>query len=81
MNDKIQLMDEKGNEKNFEVLATFGLDDSKYAALIPIDDNKEIVYILRIEYDQKGEMILIGIDGEELDDAIDAYESFVDNDV
>ena len=38
MNEKIVLLDEMGNEKEFQVLATFGLDDLDYAALLPLDD-------------------------------------------
>ena len=75
MNDIIVLLDEMGNRLEFQVLATFGLDDSEYAALLPVDDMKSLTYLLRIEYDDEGEPILVGIDDDgELNDVIEAYE-------
>lgn len=75
----IVLIDETGVEQKFELLATFGLDDFDYAALVPIDkDMEENIYILRIKEDDKGGVILVGIeDDEELNDAIVVYESLV----
>ncbi len=75
MNEKIVLLDEMGNEKEFQVLATFGLDDIDYAALLPLDDIEALTYLLRIEYDELGEPILVGIDDEdELEEVIEVYE-------
>ena len=75
MNDKIILLDEMGNEKEFQILATFGLDEMDYAVLLPLNEISELTYILRIEYDDKNEPILVGIDDEEeLEDVIEVYE-------
>lgn len=75
MNDKIVLLDEMGNRIEFQLLATFGLDDFEYAALLPVDDMESLTYLLRIEYDEEGEPILVGIDDdEELKDVIKVYE-------
>lgn len=75
MNDKITLLDEMGNEKEFQVLATFGLNEMDYAALLPMDEIDELTYILRIEYDAQDQPILVGInDDEELKYVIEAYE-------
>lgn len=75
MNDKIVLLDEMGNRIEFQVLATFGLDDYEYAALLPVDDMESLTYLLRIEYDDEGEPILVGIDDDdELKDVIKVYE-------
>lgn len=75
MNDKIVLLDEMGNRIEFQVLATFGLDDFEYAALLPVDDMESLTYLLRIEYDEEGEPILVGIDDDdELKDVIKVYE-------
>lgn len=75
MKDKIILLDELENEVEFQVLATFGLDDSDYAALLPTDEIDGLTYILRIDYDDSGEPILVGIDDdEELEDVIKVYE-------
>ena len=75
MDERIMLLDEMGQEQEFIILATFGLDDEDYAALIPSDDLDGLTYILRIELDENGESFLSGIDDdEELQDAIEAYE-------
>lgn len=77
MDEKIVLLDEFGKEQEFIILATFGLDDNDYAALLPVDDMEGLTYILRMEREEDGELILMGIDDdEELQDAIDAYEEF-----
>ncbi|NMB27469.1 MAG: DUF1292 domain-containing protein [Tissierellia bacterium] len=75
MNDTIILLDEMGNEKEFQVLATFGLNEMDYAVLLPLDDINELTYILRIEYDDQGQPILVGIDDdEELEYVVEVYE-------
>lgn len=75
MDENIVLLDEMGNEVEFQVLATFGVDDVDYAALLPVEDSEGLTYLLRIEYDDLGEMVLVGIEGEEeLNDAIEAFE-------
>lgn len=75
MDENITLLDEEGNEQEFTILATFGLDDDDYAALIPVNDMESSIYILRMEKDNEGNLLLIGIeDDEELEAAIDAYE-------
>ncbi|NLK44071.1 MAG: DUF1292 domain-containing protein [Tissierellia bacterium] len=75
MTDRIVLIDELGKEQEFLILATFGLDDDDYAALIPADNIDSPTYILRIERDENGELLLLGIDDDkELEEAIAAYE-------
>lgn len=75
MQEKIMLTDEMGEEKEFIILATFGLDDDDYAALLPADDIESPTYILKMEESQDGEVILMGIDDEEeLQAAIEVYE-------
>ncbi|OGO77558.1 MAG: hypothetical protein A2Y23_15690 [Clostridiales bacterium GWB2_37_7] len=83
--DIILLYDEEGNETEFEVVATLELDDNEYAILLPRDDERdpeaeevEEAYILRIEQDENGEDVLVGIeDEEELNAVIEAYEELV----
>lgn len=75
MKEKIFLLDEMGNEEEFIILATFGLDDTDYAALLPANDLEGLTYIFRMEMDEDGEMTLVGLDDqEELEEAIEAYE-------
>ncbi len=75
MQEKIVLIDEMGEEQEFVILATFGLDDDDYAALLPSQDIESPTYILKMEETEDGEMLLMGIeDEEELQAAIEAYE-------
>ncbi|HZX47412.1 MAG TPA: DUF1292 domain-containing protein [Clostridia bacterium] len=75
--DIVVLYDEENNECRFEVLAVLDVDDGRYAILMPEDGNEEEeeAYVLRIEQDENGEDILVGIDDdEELDTVVEAYE-------
>ena len=83
--DSIILYDEEGNETEFEVIATLGLDDDEYAVLLPINigipyESEEVceVYILRMEQDENNDDVLVGIeDEEELNAVIKAYEDLI----
>ena len=75
--DIVVLYDEEDNECRFEVLAVLDVDDGRYAILMPEneDEEEEEAYVLRIEQDENGEDILVGIDDdEELDTVVEAYE-------
>ncbi|NLV76307.1 MAG: DUF1292 domain-containing protein [Tissierellia bacterium] len=64
-----------GNEVEFQVLSTFGIDNVDYAALLPLNDIESLTYLLRIEYDDEGELVLVGIDDEEeFNEVIQVYE-------
>ncbi len=83
--DVILLYDEDGNESEFEVVATLEVNENEYAILLPKDEARdpdveevEEAYILRIEQDDNGEDVLVGIeDEEELSMVIEAYEELV----
>lgn len=83
--DFIVLYDEDGNETEFEVIATLEVDDNEYAILLPgnadIDpesDEVNEVYVLRMEQDENGEDVLVGIEDEdELNEVIMAYEELI----
>lgn len=75
----IRLIDENGEEQEFEVLATFEIDDSEYAVLFPTKEGEEEAYILRLESDENGETILVNIeDPSEFEDVVAAYEAIAD---
>ncbi|WP_069649444.1 DUF1292 domain-containing protein [Caloranaerobacter ferrireducens] len=82
MTDKhetIILIDDDGNEIEFEVIATFDIEDREYAVLLPVNEEEEEAYILKIEYDEDGNMILVNIeDKAEFDDAAAVYEAIID---
>lgn len=75
MEEIIKLTNEEGQEEEFYLIATFGLDDDNYAALMPVDDEDDLILMLRIQESEDGELILEGIESEdELNDVIDAFE-------
>lgn len=77
MGERFLFYDELGNKIEFMVKAKFTLDDVDYAALLPAEDIDSDVYILRIELDDMGDTVFASIDGDELDDAIKAYEELL----
>ena len=77
MGERHLFYDELGNEVEFIVKAKFSLDDTDYVAMLPADDIDSSTYILRIELDDNGEEILVGIDDDELKDAEEAYEELL----
>lgn len=77
MTEKHIFYDELGNEIEFYVKAKFSLDDDDYVALLPTDEIDAMTYILRVDIDDLGEPVLVGIDDEELEEAKKAYEELV----
>lgn len=77
----IMLYDEDNNLCEFEVLAVLDVDDSRYAILLPVNEEgeeEEEAYILRVEQDEDGEDILVGIEDEdELNTVIEAYQELL----
>lgn len=74
----IKLIDEDGKETEFEVIATFDVEDVEYAALLPLEGEEE-VYLLKIVYDDNEDMMLVNIeDDEEFSDVAAAYEAIID---
>lgn len=77
MGERHLFYDELGNEVEFIVKAKFTLDDTDYVAMLPAEDIESATYILRIELDENGEEILVGIDDDELKEAEEAYEELL----
>ncbi|KUJ91238.1 MAG: hypothetical protein XD37_0473 [Thermoanaerobacter thermocopriae] len=75
----IQLIDEHGHEVDFELVASFDLDDTRYAVVVPVDGDGEDAYILRVEQDENGNDIFVGIEDEdEFNDAVEAYNELME---
>ncbi len=71
----VSLMDEEGNEVDFEVIATLSLKEKDYAILLPLDNEEDSAYIFRIDRDELGDEVLIPIeDDDEFDNVRDEYE-------
>ncbi|WP_455087308.1 DUF1292 domain-containing protein [Parvimonas micra] len=70
--ERFEAFDENGEKIIFELVETFGMNDSEYAVL---NSNNDVnTYILKIIYDKDGNINLEGIDDDELSDAIEIYE-------
>ena len=70
--ERFEAFDENGKKIIFELVETFGMNDSEYAVL---NSNNDVnTYILKIIYDKDGNINLEGIDDDELSDSIEIYE-------
>lgn len=75
----ITLIDDNGEEQDFELMATFEFENNEYAVLFPLSEEEEGAYVLKIEYEEDGQLILVNIDDEEeFDNVVAAYEAIVD---
>lgn len=77
MGERHLFYDELGNEIEFIVKAKFSLDDTDYVAMLPTADIESATYILRIEMDDNGDEILVGIYDDELEEVQEAYEELM----
>lgn len=77
MTERHTFYDELGNQIEFVVKAKFSMDDTDYVALLPAKKIEAITYILRIEMDDEGNEILVGIENDELEEVNDFYEEIV----
>lgn len=69
--------DELGNPVEFIIKAKFTVNDTDYVAMLPAEELEPQVYILRIDYDDKGEAYFSGIDEQELAIAQEVYEELM----
>ena len=81
----IVLTDEEGNEEQFEHIDTFDMNNNKYVVLLPVAENDDLddedegeIVFLRMDKDENGNEVLMGIDNEdELDEAFEVFKSRV----
>ncbi len=79
--DIVVLVDENGNEVEFEHLDTIGMNGNEYVVLLPLDDEEsddeqdvDEVVILRIEHGEDGEDSFVTVDDEDELDSV--FEEF-----
>ena len=81
--DVLVLVDEKGEEVEFEYLDTMEMNGSEYAILLPLEDEDEEaeteeVVILKLDKDAEGEDSFISVDDEnELHEVFEAFKKKV----
>ena len=77
--DVVVLMDEDGNETEFEYLDTVEMEEKEYVVLLPVLENRaeaEEVLILRVDQDDEGEDVFSSIDDEsELNAVFEQFKS------
>ena len=76
--EKLLFYDEMGNEIEFVVKAKFSIDDTDYVAMLPAKELDSYTYILKIDLDENGDEVLVGIDDDELEEAKKVYEELED---
>ena len=81
----ITLIDEEGQEEDFEIIMTFESKGNEYVILAPADSDEESeAYAFKIIYDDenKDEYSLISIeDDEEYEDVVVAYETLIEQEM
>jgi uncharacterized protein YrzB (UPF0473 family) len=81
------LVDEDGEEHEFELLAELEIEDQSYRVLIPVGEDEEVdeeeeveVVILKVVYDEEGNEFLGDIeDDEEWERVADAWQELADS--
>ena len=82
--DIVVLVDENGEEVEFEHIDTIEMNDNEYVVLVPldedddedIDDDEEEVIILKIEHNDDGEDSFVTIDeDDELEEVFNEFQS------
>jgi len=80
-NDTVTLMDEDGNEQEFEILDAVETDTARYVALMPVfDDPQDMLdsagelVIMRVEAEDDGEVLVTIDDDNEFEDVAAVFE-------
>lgn len=67
-----EFIDENGNKYKFEIVDTFKVEETEYAVVQ--SENSDEGLLLRIEYDEDGNQVLVAIeDDEEFNEASELY--------
>lgn len=80
--DIVVLVDENGEEVEFEHIDTIEMNDNEYVVLAPLDEEQEDaqeeeeVIILKVEHNENGEDSFVTIeDDDELDEVFNEFQS------
>lgn len=75
--DKYLFYDENNEPVEFILEGKFEINETPYVAMLPAKDLKGDIYILRIDKDMDGNEVLVGIEDDELEEAIEVYEELL----
>lgn len=67
MNDNLEpiiLLDEDGEETEFEVVTKLDIEDNEYFLLSPVEEDEEVVIAMKVVEDENGEEILVPVESD-----------------
>lgn len=74
--ETVTLTDEEGVERDFDILAVMELEGNEYYALVPTDSEEDEYIILKAEFTEGDEEVLITIDDDaEFDRVAEAFDN------
>lgn len=79
MDDKILLIDENGDEREFELIVSIDIEDKTYV-LLSEDEDSEDVYPFVIGQDEEGEVLMPVEDEDEFLLIEEAYSQLMEDD-
>jgi uncharacterized protein YrzB (UPF0473 family) len=75
----VNLIDEQGNEIQFEIILTLEAEGKEYAILMPLEDNEdEEALIFRIDTDEEGDILTPLEDDEEYENVVAVYNTLME---
>ncbi|MEG0181165.1 MAG: DUF1292 domain-containing protein [Romboutsia sp.] len=75
----VNLIDQDGNEIQFEIILTLEAEGKEYAILMPLDDNEaEEALIFRIDTDEEGDILTPLENDEEYETVVAVYNTLME---
>ncbi|CEK37212.1 DUF1292 domain-containing protein [Paraclostridium sordellii] len=75
----VNLIDQDGNEIQFEIILTLEAKGKEYAILMPLDDNEaEEALIFRIDSDEEGDILTPLENDEEYETVVAVYNTLME---
>lgn len=82
--DIVTLVDEEGQEQDFEIIMTLEVEGNEYAILLPLegeDIGEDEAYIFKIVYDGDEESLEAIEDDEEYENVVAVYEAIMEEEM
>ena len=77
----VNLIDEQGNEIQFEIILTLEAEGKEYAILLPVEEeDADEALIFRIDQDEQGEILVPLEDDKEYEIVVDVYNTLMEED-
>lgn len=75
--NRVVLLDEEGNEVEFELVITIEKEGAEYALLKNIDEDSDDMFAFKIEQDDEGDLLIPVEDDEEITQIQDVYDEIL----